>query len=259
MKHGDFTGLGEVYDSTRPDYSEAVIDIAPGLIGKNINQIEVADVGAGTGIWTRMLAQRQFDKVYAVEPNGDMRNVGEGKSNLLNFKHIKWIDGRAEKTNLSSESLDWVTMASSFHWADFDQATLEFHRILRKRGYLTALWNPRVIEDSPILLDIEAEIENIKPNIKRVSSGKSQFTDNLTNKLATSPFFEDVVYLESKHNIIMPTERYLGIWRSVNDLRVQLGEANFEIFLKYVNEKTKNIKVIEATYLTRAWFARRKD
>ena len=48
-----------------------------------------------------------------------------------NGKIIKWLSGYAEQTNLSNSSCDWVTMASSFHWADFDLATKEFYRILR--------------------------------------------------------------------------------------------------------------------------------
>ena len=259
MKHGDFTGLAEVYNETRPNYSEVVLDIAPALIRKAVNEIKVADVGAGTGIWTRMVAERNFAKVIAIEPNDDMRNIGE-KHEISKFSSkINWLKGHAEETNLETESIDWVTMASSFHWANFDQATGEFSRILNRGGYFTALWNPRVIENSPLLMEIEAEIDNIKPNIRRVSSGKSEFTDNLLNKLEASPYFEKVVYLESRHEITMPIQRYLGIWRSVNDLRVQMGEINFEKFLKFIGEKTKNTKFIEASYLTRAWFARRRD
>ncbi|HEX5393431.1 MAG TPA: hypothetical protein VFW68_09125, partial [Rhodocyclaceae bacterium] len=71
--------------------------------------------------------------------------------------------------------------------------------------------------------------------------------------------FEDVVYLEGRHIIAMTPERYLGAWRSVNDLRVQLGPQNFDAFLTFVEQRISGLKVIEATYLTRAWSARRKD
>jgi hypothetical protein len=57
----------------------------------------------------------------------------------------------------------------------------------------------------------------------------------------------------------MSKERYLGAWRSVNDLRVQLGPEKFDVFLEFVEKRLIGLDVIEATYLTRAWSARKKD
>jgi hypothetical protein len=57
----------------------------------------------------------------------------------------------------------------------------------------------------------------------------------------------------------MSPDRYVGAWRSVNDLRVQLGSERFDAFLSFVEERIRGIEAIEATYLTRAWSARRKD
>jgi len=45
----------------------------------------------------------------------------------------------------------------------------------------------------------------------------------------------------------------------VNDLRVQLGPEMFEAFLRYVQQRIDGLDRIEASYLTRAWSARRKD
>ena len=67
-----------------------------------------------------------------------------------------------------------------------------------------------------------------------------------------------MVYLEGRHVIKMSPERYLGAWRSVNDLRVQLGREKFDSFLAFVEQRIEDLDVIEATYLTRAWSARRK-
>jgi len=194
--------------------------------------------------------------VTAVEPNDDMRTNGIADSRHTS---IKWLAGSAEQTGLAEESADWLTMASSFHWADFGSATREFHRVLRTSGRFTALWNPRLIEVNPLLVEIEAHLDTLRPNIKRVSSGRSGITETLSERLWGSPYFEDVVYLEGRHLMEMTPERYLGAWRSVNDLRVQLGAQKFYDFLNFVKQRTSDLQVIEATYLTRAWSARRKD
>lgn len=255
VRHGDFTGLAHNYSLHRPDYCPSVLSALIGLFQRKVADLDFVDVGAGTGIWTRMVARRGVHSTIAVEPNQDMRSHGLADNDGLS---IDWRDGSAAATGLPTASCDWLTMASSFHWADFDAATAEFHRVLRQGGRFTALWNPRLIEENPLLVEIENHIGMLKPDIKRVSSGRSGTTETLTSKLWSSPYFEDVVYVEGRHTISMSPERYLGAWRSVNDLRFQLGPDLFARFLGFIEEKVSGLDCIATTYLTRAWSARRK-
>ena len=255
LKAGDFTGLAKDYSQHRPDYCPSVLKALLGLLEKPVAEVDFVDVGAGTGIWTRMVEAARVRSVTAVEPNDDMLQNGKADSR---HNHIRWLAGSAEATSLADASADWLSMASSFHWANFDTATEEFHRVLRAGGRFTALWNPRLIEVNPLLVEIEAHLDTLRPNIKRVSSGRSGITETLTEQLLASPYFEDVVYLEGRHVIMMTPERYLGAWRSVNDLRVQLGPEKFDAFLAFVEQRTAGMQGIDATYLTRAWSARRK-
>ena len=119
-----------------------VLDALTGLFDKSVAEIDFVDVGAGTGIWTRMVHNIGAKTVLAVEPNEDMRTSGIADSGDTS---IRWMSGSAEQTGLPPKSADWLSMASSFHWANFDAATREFHRILRPGGWFTALWNPRLI------------------------------------------------------------------------------------------------------------------
>lgn len=256
IKAGDFTGLASDYSLHRPDYCPSVLKGLLGISNKPAREIDFSDVGAGTGIWTRMVHGKGVKSVTAVEPNDEMRANGIADSAGTS---IRWLAGSAEQTGLPEASCDWLSMASSFHWADFDKATREFHRVLRPGGRFTALWNPRLIEVNPLLVEIEAHLDTLRPGIKRVSSGRSGITETLTEQLWASQYFEDVVYLEGRHVIAMTPERYIGAWRSVNDLRVQLGPEKFDAFLSFVGQRISGMDVIEATYLTRAWSARRKD
>jgi len=152
-----------------------------------------------------------------------------------------------------------VSMASSFHWPDFDRAVLEFKRLLKPGGFFAALWNPRDVAGQPLLEDFEARIRELVPNLKRVSSGNSEFTATLTARLEKCGVFAEVIYLEGGHVEEQSPERYLGLWESVNDIRVQAGEEKFKLFLDYVREKTSGLEHIKARYKTRAWLARRAD
>jgi len=254
MKHGDFTGLADSYARFRPGYAPQVATAILNYTERDVASLDAVDVGAGTGIWTRILAARGLHSVIAVEPNDDMRAQGMETSRGMN---IAWHKGSAEATGLPDGSGDLVSMASSLHWADFDKACEEFHRVLRPGGVFVALWNPRFIEANPLLVEIEAQIERLKPGIRRVSSGRSGITARLTDLLSAKEQFGDVLYLEGRHSLDQTPEQYMGAWRSVNDLQVQLGPELFGRFLDFIGQRIAALTAIKTTYLTRAWAARR--
>ncbi len=252
LQRGDFTPLAGNYSKFRPSYSTTVRDALLAMVGKSPGQIEAADVGAGTGIWSRMLAA-MVKHVVAVEPNEEMRRFGTQDCSGLN---IEYRNGSGEDTGLTSHSVDLLSMASSFHWVDFDKGTAEFHRIIRPGGRFVALWNPRNIELNPLLLEIEAEITRLKPDIKRVSSGASGITETLSERLLATGRFDDIVYTEGSHTVEQTCDQYLGVWRSVNDVRRQLGPELWETFMATVEKRISGLDGIVTTYKTRAWSAR---
>jgi len=254
IQHGNFDSLAVDYAQYRPGYAPSIVSAVLSLVGRPAHEVDAVDIGAGTGIWTRMLAAQDLRSVTAIEPSDQMRRCGLLTSQNQN---IAWRRGTAEETGLPPRASDLVSMASSFHWAHFDKATSEFQRILRPGGRFVALWNPRMIELNPLAVEIEREIARLNPAVKRVSSGRSGLTDKLTDMLWATPGFDDVVYLEARHVAAQTAEQYLGAWRSVNDLRVQLGPDLFNRFLEFVERRTAGLAQIETTYLTRAWSVRR--
>jgi ubiquinone/menaquinone biosynthesis C-methylase UbiE len=257
MKHGDFTELAGNYAKYRPGYSRFVAETVIRSCrahGRKQRPV-VADVGAGTGIWSRMLAE-QGAKVTAVEPNEAMRAEGEKASSPGAAKTIAWVNGSAERTTLPQGHFDLVCMASSFHWTDFDRAVAEFKRILVPEGVFAALWNTRHYESNPVLLNIEKKLHSLMPDMQRVSSGRSEFCDSLTQRLLDCGLFADVLYLEGLHTERQSREHYIGLWESVNDVRVQAGPERFSAFIEYIRREVDQIPYIDAQYKTRAWLAR---
>jgi SAM-dependent methyltransferase len=103
----------------------------------------VADVGSGTGIFTRILLERGHT-VFAVEPNAPMR--AEAEAQLSGHVGFHSVGGRAEATTLADGSVDLVTAAQAFHWFDIDTTRLEWRRILRAPRWAALLWNDRTSE-----------------------------------------------------------------------------------------------------------------
>ena len=251
MKHGDFTNLAKEYKN-RPGYSRDVLRMIGRSIGMDRRDFFVADVGAGTGKLTEELSALGLTGC-AVEPNDSMR--AEGIKNFQKQDTFKWSKGFAENTNLPSESFDWVLMGSSFHWADTKVALQEFHRILKPGGYFTAIWNPRDMNGGEENLNVRVEkmIYELLPDMKRVSSGGKEFTKDIEDKILSTDYFGHLVFTEAAHTVTMTKERYLGVWRSVNDIQVQAGEKLFAEIMKKIEDMISPYEEIVVPYKSRAW------
>lgn len=135
-----FSDLADAYARFRPSYPAGAIDaILAGLAPPAT--LEAADVGAGTGIASRLLAERGV-RVEAVEPNAAMRAAAAP------HPRVTWCEGIAGATGLAAASVDLVVVAQAFHWFEVEPTTREFQRILRPGGRLAVMWNRRTRDDA---------------------------------------------------------------------------------------------------------------
>ncbi len=250
MKQGDFTKLAKNYIH-RTGYSSSVLKKLAAHAGLKPQETTTADVGAGTGKLTENLIELGF-KGFAVEPNDAMREEGH---RLFGDAPFKWSLGSGEETGLPDNCAHWVLMGSSFHWTDPNRSLKEFHRVLKPGGFFVALWNPRDLESSPFHMEIENWIHERIPNMKRASSGGHKYTQGLEETLVLGGYFKNVTFIEGAHQVEMTPERYLGAWKSVNDIRAQAGEETFQQFLDYITSKIEHKTSIIVPYKTRAWIA----
>ena len=252
MKHGDFTELAKFYVD-RPGYSLNLLRYVRAHIEATLGRkIVVADVGAGTGKLTENLAEIGLSG-YAVEPNDAMRQ--EGIKLFADQDCFEWKSGFAEETNLPDACVDWVLMGSSFHWTDAPRATREFCRILKPGGFFTAIWNPRDIQRNELHMQIENMIYKEVPNMKRVSSGNTITTEQISEKIQGGGYFKELIFMECMHDEWMAKERYMNIWRSVNDIQVQAGKEGFQRILKNIETIIHDYNEISVPYKSRAWTA----
>jgi SAM-dependent methyltransferase len=130
-----FTGKAQAYANARPGYPDAALDYIKSLVPAHA---VFADIGAGTGKFTELLAREGFE-VYAVEPNSDMRK--QLADTMATSPNVKIIDGTAEATTLPDHSVDVITCAQSLHWFDPDSFRLECRRIGKDNVLVIAVYN----------------------------------------------------------------------------------------------------------------------
>ncbi|HEX3465461.1 MAG TPA: class I SAM-dependent methyltransferase [Candidatus Elarobacter sp.] len=132
---GRFTERAGAYAAGRPSYPPEAIDVLLDGLGDPA-EVVVADLGAGTGISARLLAERGA-QVFAVEPNDAMRAAAEP------HPRVEWVASSAEHTGLHEASADLVTAFQAFHWFDARAALDEIVRILRPGGRAAVIYNER--------------------------------------------------------------------------------------------------------------------
>ncbi|HVV55630.1 MAG TPA: class I SAM-dependent methyltransferase [Mucilaginibacter sp.] len=185
-----FTNRVDNYVKYRPGYPPEVIDhlqkecdLSPGSV--------IADVGTGTGIFTKMLLERGYT-VYAVEPNDAMRH--EADRQLRSFPQYHSGGGSAEATRLKAHSIGLIVCAQAFHWFNTPETKAEFQRILKPGGWVALIWNNRDIEADDFAVAYELLLKQPGGDYERVNHQNLSETDFVR-------FFKDGEYrLEKFHN-----------------------------------------------------------
>ncbi|MEO8820366.1 MAG: class I SAM-dependent methyltransferase, partial [Ginsengibacter sp.] len=134
-----FSDRVDDYIKFRPHYPKEIIEVLKNKIGLN-KDFTIADTGAGTGISSELFINNG-NKVFAVEPNTEMREAGQlifrENSNFIS------VNGKAESTTLPDNSIDLIFCGQAFHWFDKPKTKIEFNRILKPNEHIALVWNVR--------------------------------------------------------------------------------------------------------------------
>ncbi len=221
-----FTGLGETYARYRPGYPAAAIDHLLHTFGLGPGAVLV-DVGCGTGISSRLLAERGIH-VIGIEPNDDMRRQAE-VSPLATGPQPSYRAGRAEATGLVDGCADVVLAAQAFHWFDPEPTLREFHRILRPEGWVALMWNERD-ENDPFT----RACGDIIRTVPRAAADEDRRRQAGT-ALWQSSFFRDAEKVLFRNEQTLTEEELLGRIFSVSYLpRDEAGRAPLAAQLRQV-------------------------
>ncbi len=209
------------YVKYRPSYPPALLDrlADEGLVGPGV---KVADVGAGTGIFTELLAARGCE-VWAVEPNRAMRNALDAQLCALEGATCFTVDATAEHTTLPDHDFRAAFAVQAFHWFDLAAARAEFARILAADGQAVLIWNSRRTRGTPFLEEYEQLIVRFGTDYTVVNH------QNVEVRAKLAPFFGHDAF----HEAVFDNQQVLGFdglrGRLVSSSYIpQPGESGYE-------------------------------
>lgn len=201
-----FSGLASVYAQHRPSYPEQALDHLLNRAQLSDDAL-IVDLGSGTGISTRWLAERGYH-VIGIEPNADMRAEADRCSK--DDPHIEYREGSGEATGLESKTVDVVMAAQAFHWFNQQAALDEMARILKPGGHVALIWNIR--DDSDPLTAAYGDVILSFPDAKIVEQPEDQYVDLLWQH----PRFEDAEKVVFANGQDLTEEGLIGRARSVS-------------------------------------------
>ncbi|MFJ8826318.1 class I SAM-dependent methyltransferase [Streptomyces sp. NPDC102467] len=174
-----FDTVAAQYATARPDYPPALFDTLDQLAGPGaLHGADVLDVGAGTGIATRLLRDRGA-RVIAVEPGTGMAAQLRGA-----LPDVPLVRATGDALPFADACADLVTYAQSWHWTDPARSVPEALRVLRPGGSLALWWNVPD-PDAPWTAAQEARLQERLPGYHR--HGVSAEAPGIITALASAP------------------------------------------------------------------------
>ena len=188
-----FTDKAEKYEKFRPSYPKESLDIIQDECHLILNNdIVIADIGAGTGKFTELLLDKDC-KVYAIEPNYNMRAIAEAK--FIGSPNYKSIDNTAENTGLDDNSVDLIIVAQALHYFDVEKVKFEFKRILKPNGKVALLWNFRDRE-SNFMKEYEKIVYTFHSKDLQPTFAQDKMNDSVYNKLFSEYKVFSIPYIQ---------------------------------------------------------------
>lgn len=192
--------------------------------------------------------------VSAVEPNDAMSTIGkEVTKDAISSDQIEWIRASGDATTLPDSTYDLVTFGSSFNVIDRSDALKESARLLKKGGYVAAMWNHRDLT-TPIQALANEAILKIIPEYEGGTRRESQ-----EDIIKACPLFDNYSYIAADYIFHQSIDTYLSAWQSVKnkywDLATKEGREKFDAICE--NMRASLPAEFDILYTTKIYMARK--
>ena len=212
-----FSGLAEGYDRHRPDYPSELLAHIAAAPPPGVPTLAV-DVGAGTGIATRLIAGHLPEtwRMAGIEPNADMRAQAEAREAA--DSRIAYLDAEAEALPFDDSTAGLLTVAQAIHWFDKPRFYPEVARVLAQGGAFAILYNDRELDAGlPGAFEdlMEAEMPGYDRRYRQTRGGEA----DQDAELEALDWTASVVRHRVRNDRIMSPEGFAGLMLSRSKLK----------------------------------------
>ena len=215
-----FSKQASTYPRYRPHYPAPLFEYLAELA---IDHKLAWDCATGSGQAALGLAN-YFEKVIATDASE------EQIANAVAHDRITYVVVPAEKTEITSGSVDLIAVAQALHWFDFDRFYAEVRRVLKEGGVLAA-WSYSLVRISSA---IDSVLDHFYTNV--VGPFWPSERKLVDDKYQSIPFpFEELVAplfkMETRWNLDRLVG-YLGTWSSVQKFKEKHSTDPIEVVIR---------------------------
>ena len=196
--------FSEVYD--KYDFMNDIMSLGIHRVWKNkfidwmnpSRNSSLVDVASGTGDIAKLfsLRNKNFSTITCVEPNEHMFN--KGRSNLKNFRNIKWIKSRAETLPIEDNMYDFYSISYGIrNVSDISKTLREAYRVLKPGGRFMCLEFSKI--DNELLNFLYKNYSKAIPALGKYIVGSSKPYKYLINSIDTFYNQEQLLDLITKN------------------------------------------------------------
>jgi ubiquinone/menaquinone biosynthesis C-methylase UbiE len=248
-----FDDVAARYDAYRPSYPAELIDDI--VLYSDIQQDErILEIGCGTGIATRLFAQRGYT-MLCLEPGQNLIAIASEK--LKSYPQVSFVMARFEDWNAEQEKFDLVISAQAYHWVPAEVRYEKTASVLKQSGHLAVFWNMYPGMEGEIKQELDQVYQKIAPELLKPERPLEQLIENRANSLRESPYFEKVVVRKYSWSARYETKAYLGLLTTYSD-HLRLSQQRRSVLFEEVAEVVeRNGGYIEKPYLAVVYMAQR--
>ncbi|WP_271600113.1 MULTISPECIES: class I SAM-dependent methyltransferase [unclassified Bradyrhizobium] len=249
--------IGEHYDKERPGYPIGPVhEIAKRASSLHHSSRLVVDVGCGTGIFTRMLADAldgSFE-VCGLEPSTMMIRRAIESTNTV--RRIRFIQSPAEQLPFSDLTVGVITAAGAAQLFNRMRFYPEAHRVLVDNGLLAIAQNKRCHETG-FFQAFELFLENFVPGYRTGTYADARGAHSAANfeaELASDDRFSNVMVHSWEWPRTFTTETFEAFAMSTIQVKIALTAHGKDIIMKelrsVLSDHCDAVGAINVTYRT---------
>ena len=211
-----FDKIASTYKEARPEYNPEVYTCIESIKPYSKDSV-LLEIGAGTGIATKEIADKWHSKIIAIEPGKNLREIAQ--SRLHDYSNVSFIKTTFENYTTDRMMFDGIFSATAFHWIDPDIKYKKAFNLLKNDGLLVLYWNNYGVQDEKVSESIQKLYMKygMKADKQSVREQQAENIKKRKDEIEGSGLFHIVKHAIFENTIKYETGKYINLLKTFSD------------------------------------------